>query len=455
MRFSRRSGRSSTSCANRSGSAAWVLKSRWASCCTARPALAIIFIDELDELDAIGRARGGGVSLGGHDEREQTLNQVLTQMDGFMGNEGVVVLAATNRPEILAPALLRLGRFDRRVAVNPPDQVGREQILRVHTRSVALEASVDLATVASVTVGMVGTDLGNLVNEAALVAAKDRRTHVAADDFSAALDKVVLGTARRLLRSPEERRRTAHHEAGHALVGMLTAGADPVRKISIIPRGQALGVTLQAPQTDRYGYTASYLQGRIVGVLAGRAAEQVVFGDVTTGAESDLEVATATARQMVGRWGMSEAIGPVSVLTGPGRDEGIFSTSAQLSRPRPGRLRGAPDPGVLLRRGPRHLSAPPQPARPAGRAAAGAGDPGRGRGLPGGGAPVPEPAPDPLKVTVTGGRRRSRLACAESLRCTRSFRIVLSTTALSHVMPGGSGGKRGVGLPAPDVRGRA
>jgi cell division protease FtsH len=286
---------------------------------------AIIFIDELD---AIGRARGGGVSLGGHDEREQTLNQILTEMDGFTGNEGVVVLAATNRPEILDPALLRPGRFDRRVAVNPPDQVGREQILRVHTRSVPLEATVDLAAVAAVTVGMVGADLRNLVNEAALLAAKGRRTHVAADDFSAALDKVVLGTARHLLLSPEERRRTAYHEAGHALVGMLTPGADPVRKISITPRGQALGVTLQTPETDRYGYTASYLRGRIVGALAGRAAEQVVFGDVTTGAESDLEVATATARQMVGRWGMSEAIGPVSVLPGPGRDEGMFSTSA-------------------------------------------------------------------------------------------------------------------------------
>jgi cell division protease FtsH len=286
---------------------------------------AIIFIDELD---AIGRSRGGGVSLGGHDEREQTLNQILTEMDGFTGTEGVVVLAATNRPEILDPALLRPGRFDRRVAVNPPDQDGRQQILGVHTRSVPLAPDVDLAQVAGMTVGMVGADLRNLVNEAALLAAKDRRDHVAAADFSAALDKVVLGTARHLLLSPEEKRRTAYHEAGHALVGMLTPGADPVRKISIIPRGQALGVTLQAPPTDRYGYTEGYLRGRIVGALAGRAAEQVVLGDVSTGAESDLEQATATARQMVGRWGMSPAIGPVSVLPAPGLDEGIFSANA-------------------------------------------------------------------------------------------------------------------------------
>jgi cell division protease FtsH len=286
---------------------------------------AIIFIDELD---AIGRARGGGVSLGGHDEREQTLNQILTEMDGFTGTEGVVVLAATNRPEILDPALLRPGRFDRRVAVNPPDQDGREQILRVHSRSVPLAADVDLSSVAATTVGMVGADLRNLVNEAALLAAKDRRTHVSAADFGSALDKVVLGTARHIMLSPEEKRRTAFHEAGHALIGMLTPGADPVRKVSIIPRGQALGVTVQAPEADRYGYTASYLRGRIIGALGGRAAEQIVLGDVSTGAENDLEQATAVARQMVGRWGMSEVIGPVSVLPGPGHEESILSADA-------------------------------------------------------------------------------------------------------------------------------
>ena len=286
---------------------------------------AIIFIDELD---AIGRSRGSGVSLGGHDEREQTLNQILTEMDGFTGTEGVVVLAATNRPEILDPALLRPGRFDRRVAVNAPDQVGREQILRVHTRSVPLEPDVDLAAIAGITVGMVGADLRNLVNEAALITAKARRAHVSEGDFSTALDKVVLGSARHIVLSLQEKHRTAVHEAGHALVGMLTPGADPVRKVSIIPRGQGLGVTLQAPPTDRYGYTETYLRGRIVGALAGRAAEQLVLGDVSTGAESDLEQATETARQMVGRWGMSVTLGPVSILPAPGRDQGMFASNA-------------------------------------------------------------------------------------------------------------------------------
>ena len=286
---------------------------------------AIIFIDELD---AIGRARGGGAALGGNDEREQTLNQILTEMDGFTGSEGVVVLAATNRPEILDPALPRPGRFDRRVAVNAPDQAGRAQILRVHTRSVRLEEDVDLNVLASLTVCMVGADLRNLINEAALLAAKEGSTKMAALDVGAAIDKAVLGTARHLVLSPAEKRRTAIHEAGHALVGMLAPGADPVRKISIIPSGQAVGMTVQAPTSDRYGYTASYLRGRIVGALAGRAAEQVVLGDVCTGAESDLEQATATARQMVGRWGMSEVIGPVSVLPGPGREDSIFSSSA-------------------------------------------------------------------------------------------------------------------------------
>ena len=286
---------------------------------------AIIFIDELD---AIGRARGGGVSLGGHDEREQTLNQILTEMDGFTGTEGVVVLAATNRPEILDPALLRPGRFDRRVAVNPPDQEGRKQILRVHTRSVPLAADVDLADLAGTTPGMVGADLKNLVNEAALQAAKGRHSKVSMSDFTDALEKVLLGAARHIMLSPEEKRRTAVHESGHALLGMLTAGADPVRKVSIIPRGQALGVTLQSPESDRYGYSASYLRGRIIGALGGRAAEQLVFDEVTTGAESDLEQVTSIARQMVGRWGMSEAIGPVSVLPAPGREQMLFDVNA-------------------------------------------------------------------------------------------------------------------------------
>jgi len=271
----------------------------------------IVFIDELD---AIGRARGGAHAIGGHDEREQTLNQILTEMDGFTGGEGVVVIAATNRPEILDPALLRPGRFDRRVTVNPPDLRGRRQILDVHVRSVPLAADVDLDEVASSTPGMVGADLKNLVNEAALLAARRRHDRVHAEDFSDALDKIVLGSERGIVLSREERERTAYHESGHALLGMLTPGADPVRKVSIVPRGHALGVTFQRPEADRYGYSERYLRGRIVGALGGRAAEDVVYGDVTTGAENDLEQVTAIARQMVGRWGMSDAVGPVSVL---------------------------------------------------------------------------------------------------------------------------------------------
>ncbi len=277
---------------------------------------AIIFIDELD---AIGRSRAAGsIPGGGHDEREQTLNQVLTEMDGFTGNEGVIVLAATNRPEILDAALLRPGRFDRRVAVSPPDQRGREQILRVHTRSVPLAADVDLATLASTTPGMVGADLRNLVNEAALLAARRARDAVGREELADALEKILLGAERHILISPEERERTAYHESGHALIGMLEPGADPVRKVSIIPRGHALGVTFQSPETDRYGFDERYLTGRMTGLLGGRAAEELVYGAVTTGAESDLEQATAIARQMVGRWGMSETIGLVTVLPAEG-----------------------------------------------------------------------------------------------------------------------------------------
>ena len=282
---------------------------------------AIIFIDELD---AIGRARGGGVSLGGHDEREQTLNQILTEMDGFTGSEGVIVLGATNRPEVLDTALLRPGRFDRRVFVNPPDREGRRKILEVHTRSVPLADDVDLGQVASSTPGMVGADLRNLVNEAALTAARRNHDRVTAADFSDALEKIVLGTERRITLSPGERERTAYHESGHALLGMLVPGADPVRKVSIIPRGQALGVTFQSPESDRYGYDADYLRGRIVGALGGRAAEEIVYDDVTTGAESDLEQITNIARQMVGRWGMSDAVGLVSVLPRPGNEQALF-----------------------------------------------------------------------------------------------------------------------------------
>jgi cell division protease FtsH len=279
---------------------------------------AIIFIDELD---AIGRARGGSLSVGGHDEREQTLNQILTEMDGFTGTENVIVLAATNRPEILDPALLRPGRFDRRLTISPPDQAGRRQILDVHVRGVPLAEDVDLDAVASATPGMVGAELANLVNEAALTAARRNHTAVHQADFTDALERIVLGSERRILLSAEDRRRTAYHEAGHALVGMLTPGADPVRKISIVPRGHALGVTFQSPDADRYSYSASYLRGRIAGMLAGRAAEELIYDDVTTGAENDLEQATGIAKQMVGRWGMSEAVGMLSALPDPRREQ--------------------------------------------------------------------------------------------------------------------------------------
>ncbi|MGV9775126.1 ATP-dependent zinc metalloprotease FtsH [Streptosporangium sp. NPDC003464] len=270
----------------------------------------IIFIDEID---AIGRVRGGS-TIGGHDEREQTLNQILTEMDGFTGSEGVIVIAATNRPEILDPALLRPGRFDRTVTVSAPDAGGRLEILKVHTRGVPLADDVNLERLARATPGMTGADLANLVNEAALLAAKRDNAEVRARDLADALEKILLGTARALVIPQEERRRTAYHEAGHALLGMLQPGADPVRRISIIPRGRALGVTLSTPDTDRYAYDEKYLRGRIIGALGGMAAEQVVYNLVTTGAENDLEQVTMIARGMVGRWGMSSRIGPLTIL---------------------------------------------------------------------------------------------------------------------------------------------
>jgi cell division protease FtsH len=235
-------------------------------------------------------------------------------MDGFSGAEGVIVLAATNRPDVLDPALLRPGRFDRTIVVNTPDQVGRREILRVHARKVKLAPDADLDQVARATPGMTGAELANLVNEAALLAVRRGRAQVGAADFADALEKIQLGTARNVVMPPEERRRTAYHEAGHALLGMLQPGADPVRKVSIIPRGRALGVTLATPQQDRYGYDAAYLKGRMIGALGGLAAEELVFGVVSTGAERDLEICTGIARSMVGRWGMSERIGPVSVF---------------------------------------------------------------------------------------------------------------------------------------------
>jgi cell division protease FtsH len=274
---------------------------------------AIIFIDELD---AVGRSRassGANIS-GGHDEREQTLNQILTEMDGFDPTSGVIVLGATNRPEVLDQALLRPGRFDRRVSVQPPDRVGREAILRVHTRSVPLDADVDLGTLAATTPGMVGADLANLVNESALLAAKRGHTKVGREDLTDAMERIVLGAERKVMISAEDRRRTAYHEAGHALVGMLTPGADPVRKVSIIPRGQALGVTFSAPDADRFNFDERHLLAQIKVALGGRTAEELVFGDLTTGAESDIQQLTRIARLMVGRWGMSRAIGPIAVL---------------------------------------------------------------------------------------------------------------------------------------------
>ncbi|MFE1549365.1 ATP-dependent zinc metalloprotease FtsH [Streptomyces sp. NPDC058718] len=272
---------------------------------------AIIFIDEID---TIGRARGGGSGMGGHDEREQTLNQILTEMDGFTGSEGVIVLAATNRADVLDPALTRPGRFDRIVHVNPPDRGGREAILRIHTRDIPLAKGVDLEHVARTTPGMTGAELANLANEAALLAVKRDQTAVTQSDLSDALEKVQLGAERPLVMPEEERRRTAYHESGHALLGMLQPGADPVRKITIVPRGRALGVTLSTPDADRYAYTEEYLRGRIIGALGGMAAERVVFDTITTGAESDLEQVTNIARGMVGRWGMSERVGRLTAI---------------------------------------------------------------------------------------------------------------------------------------------
>jgi cell division protease FtsH len=281
---------------------------------------AIVFIDELD---AIGRSRTSGVAgfSGGNDEREQTLNQILTEMDGFDSSTSVIVIGATNRPDVLDPALLRPGRFDRRVAVQPPDRAGRQAILEVHTRHVPLADDVHLGRIAASTPGMVGADLANLVNEAALLAARRDHDRVEESDFTDALERIVLGAERQVMISAEERRRTAYHEGGHAIVGMLTEGADPVRKVSIIPRGLALGVTFAAPESDRFNYREPEVQAKIKVALGGRAAEEVVYGESSTGAESDIQQLTELARQMVGRWGMSPAIGPVAVIprdgTGP------------------------------------------------------------------------------------------------------------------------------------------
>jgi cell division protease FtsH len=270
---------------------------------------AIIFIDELD---SIGRARGQTV-IGGSSEQEQTLNQVLTEMDGFSSREGIIVLAATNQPDVLDKALLRPGRFDRRVIVNLPDRKGREAILVVHTRQVPLAPDVQLGEVAAATPGLSGADLRNLVNEAALLAARREQNQVHLKDFMDALEKIILGPERPLLLSAQDRERIAYHEGGHAILGLVVPGADPVHRVTIVPRGQALGVTYQRPDSDRYNYPEAYLRARIVGILGGRAAEEIVYGTKTTGAENDIEQATGLARNMVTRWGMSERLGMVQL----------------------------------------------------------------------------------------------------------------------------------------------
>ena len=270
---------------------------------------AIIFIDELD---SIGRARGQ-VAIGGSSEQEQTLNQILTEMDGFSSREGIIVLAATNQPDILDKALLRPGRFDRRVVVNLPDKNGREAILGVHTRKVPLAKDVSLPELAAATPGLSGADLKNLVNEAALLAARREQNDVRQKDFIDALEKIVLGPERPILLSEADRERIAYHESGHAILGLVVPGADPVHRVTIVPRGQALGVTYQRPQTDRYNYPEAYLRARIVGMLGGRVAEEIVYGTKTTGAENDIEQATNLARNMVTRWGMSDELGMVQL----------------------------------------------------------------------------------------------------------------------------------------------
>ncbi len=270
----------------------------------------LIFIDEID---AVGRQRGAGLG-GGHDEREQTLNQLLVEMDGFESNEGVILIAATNRPDVLDPALLRPGRFDRQVMVPTPDLRGRRRILEVHTKRTPLAADVDLETLARGTPGFSGADLENLVNEAALQAAKLNQDRLDMHDFEYAKDKVLMGRERRsLILSEEEKRITAYHEGGHALAARLLPGSDPVHKVTIIPRGRALGVTMQLPEEDRHGYSRTFLRNNLVVLLGGRVAEEVIFDDITTGASNDIERVTRMARKMVCEWGMSEAVGTLAI----------------------------------------------------------------------------------------------------------------------------------------------
>jgi cell division protease FtsH len=278
---------------------------------------AIIFIDELD---AVGRQRFAGLG-GSNDEREQTLNQLLVEMDGFDTNQEVIVMAATNRPDVLDPALLRPGRFDRQVVVGLPDRKGREAILAIHSRGIPVAKEVDLTAIARATTGFSGADLSNLVNEAALTAARRNRKEILNADFDEALDKVLLGTVRSGLANPREREIVAFHEAGHALTAHFTPGADPLRKVTIVPRGRALGVAIQTPEEDRYNVSRTYLLGRLDVALGGRASEILVYSEVTTGAENDLKQATQLARRMVGLWGMSEEVGPVYLGLG---EEHVF-----------------------------------------------------------------------------------------------------------------------------------
>ncbi len=278
----------------------------------------IIFIDEID---AVGRYRGAGLG-GGHDEREQTLNQLLVEMDGFDTNEGVIIVAATNRPDVLDPALLRPGRFDRRVVINLPDIKGREEILKVHTQMIPISKDVDFEIIARGTPGFSGADLENLVNEAALIAARDNKKMVYMEDIEYSKDKVLMGTERKsMIINEEEKRNAAYHEAGHALVAVLMPNADPIHKVTIIPRGMALGVTQQLPMDDRHNYTSIFLLEQICVLLGGRAAEELLLKDITTGAGNDIEKATELARKMVCEWGMSENLGP---LTFAKKDEYVF-----------------------------------------------------------------------------------------------------------------------------------
>ncbi len=272
----------------------------------------------IDEIDAVGRHRGAGLG-GGHDEREQTLNQLLVEMDGFESNEGVILVAATNRPDVLDPALLRPGRFDRRVVVGRPDVKGREAILKVHTKKTPLGDDVDLSVVARGTPGFAGADLANLVNEAALIAARQNRKVVTQFDFELAKDKVMMGVERKsMIISDEEKKNTAYHEAGHALVAVLTPEADPLHKVTIIPRGMALGLTQQLPIDDKHCYNKAYLEAQLSILMGGRIAEEVFMHHVTTGAGNDIERATEMARKMVCEWGMSE-LGPLSLASAKSR----------------------------------------------------------------------------------------------------------------------------------------